>query len=143
MTSRDVQSKRGLHVVGCNPRLRSDGPQRTVNPDVASLEIGEAEPLEFGRRQHVSLVSSKITTTHFPGVAGAARHEGKALNAGDLARCGWRPQPSVQGREPRRGGRRGVGWVRSTCEGGESRWREGALLDDATDAGKEWGLWRH
>jgi hypothetical protein len=53
------------------------------------------------------------------------------------------PQLSAQGREPRREGWRGIGWVRSTDEGGESRWREGALLDDATGAGKERGLWRH
>ena len=34
---------------------------------------------------------------------------------------------------------RGVGRVHSTEEGGESRWREGALLDGATPAGKERG----
>jgi len=28
-------------------------------------------------------------------------------------------------------------------ERGESRWREGALLDGATPARKEWRLWRH
>jgi len=38
---------------------------------------------------------------------------------------------------------RGVGRVHSTDEGGESRWREGALLDGATPAGKERRLWRH
>jgi|ERR1051325_2194636 hypothetical protein len=32
---------------------------------------------------------------------------------------------------------RGVGRAHSTAEGGESRWREGALLEDATPAGKE------
>jgi RNA-directed DNA polymerase len=32
---------------------------------------------------------------------------------------------------------RGVGRAHSTDEGGESRWREGALLEDATPAGKE------
>src|SRR6266511_1109384 len=35
---------------------------------------------------------------------------------------------------------RGVGRVRSTDEGGESRWREGALLEDATSARKELGI---
>src|SRR6266511_4761255 len=36
--------------------------------------------------------------------------------------------------------RRGVGRVRITDEGGESRWREGALLEDATSARKELGI---
>lgn len=90
----------------------------------------------------MSSVSSKSTAMHSPGVSGAARRDGKTLNAGDLVWSGWRPQPPVQGREPRREDRRGVGWVRSTREGGESRWREGALLEDATLAGKEWGLWQ-
>jgi hypothetical protein len=83
--------------------------------------------MEAGRRQHASSVSSKTTTMRSPGVAGAARRDRKALNTGDLDRRGWLPRPSAQGREPRRKGRRGVGWVRSTDEGGESRWREGAL----------------
>lgn len=35
-----------------------------------------------------------------PGVTGAARRERKALNTGDLVRCGWPPQPRQQGRKP-------------------------------------------
>lgn len=140
---RGVQQKRGQYAVGGNPRLRRDGPQREANPDVASRVSGEAEPLFIRRRQYVSGRCSMDAPTRSSGVAGAARREGKALNTGDLDRSGWQPQPSAQGRKPRREGRRGVGRVRSTGEGGESRWREGALLDDATPAGKERRLWQH
>ncbi|MSP59087.1 MAG: hypothetical protein EXR72_01890 [Myxococcales bacterium] len=45
-------------------------------------------------------MGSKNAPTHSPGVAGAARRDGKALNTGDLVRCGWHPQPQAQGREP-------------------------------------------
>jgi hypothetical protein len=38
---------------------------------------------------------------------------------------------------------REVGRVHGTSEGGESRWRDGALLEDATFAVKEGGLWEH
>src|SRR5215212_3371376 len=78
-----------------------------------------------------------------PGEAGAARCEGSALNTGDLDRRGQQPRPGVQGRKLRPPGRRGVGRVRSTGEGGETHWREGALPDEANRARKERGLWRH
>ena len=102
-----------------------------------------AEPLDGWRKQNVPAKCSTGAPARTPGVAGTARREGKTLNVGDLDRSGWRPQPEAQGRKPRPWGRRGVGGVRSTCEGGESRWREGALLDGAYRAAKERGLWRH
>ena len=100
-----------------------------------------AEPLEPWRRQHATGRRSTKALLRITGVIGAARREGKALNVGDLDRSGRRPRPQLQGRKPRAEGRREVGWVRSTSEGGENRWREGALLDGATSAGKERRLW--
>jgi hypothetical protein len=38
---------------------------------------------------------------------------------------------------------RGVGEAGSTDEGGESRWREGASLGNATKARTERRLWKH
>ena len=78
-----------------------------------------------------------------PGVIGTARREGKALNTGDLDRRGLQPRTVAQGVSRGQGAGPGVGWVRSTEEGDESRWREGALLEEATAAGKERRLWRH
>jgi hypothetical protein len=46
-------------------------------------------------------------------------------------------------RQPRPRVGREVGRVHGTDEGGESRWRDGALLDDVAGAVKERGLWRH
>jgi hypothetical protein len=78
----------------------------------------------------------------------AGNQRGKVVEAAGSLRVGrdrrsWRLQPRAQGRKPRRVGRREVGRVRSTGEGGESRWREGALLDEANLARKERGLWQH
>lgn len=141
--SRGLQQKRGRKAMGCNPWLRSGGPQRTANPDVASSINGEAEPLGEWAKAACDGKDSTRAPSHSPGVAGAARRDRNALNTGDLDRCGWQPQPTAQGRKPRRADRRGVGRVRSTDEGGENRRREGALLDDATPAGKERRLWQH
>ena len=47
------------------------------------------------------------------------------------------PTTGHQGREPRTRAGRGVGRGRSTREGGESRWREGPLLDDASLQGRD------
>jgi len=46
-------------------------------------------------------------------------------------------------RQPRQRVGREVGRVHGTGEGGESRWRNGALLDDVAIAVKERGLWQH
>ena len=143
MRSRDLQQKRGWKAVDRNPRLRSDGPQRTANPGVASSVKGEAEPLGESAKAVRDGKFSTRAPSRSPGVAGVARRDRNALNVGDLAWCGRQPQLIAQGRKPRRSGRRGVGRVRSTDEGGESRWREGALLDAVTDAGKERRLWQH
>ena len=102
-----------------------------------------AEPLSTWRRQHAVGRSSTGAPQRITGVTGTARREGRALNVGDLDRCddGRNAGHKAASRGAEAG--RGVGWVRSTCEGDESRWREGALLDDATRAGKEGRLWRH
>jgi hypothetical protein len=102
-----------------------------------------AEPLSTWRRQHAVGRSSTGAPPRITGVTGTARREGRTLNVGDLD---WRDDGCNSGYKaagPRSWGQRGVGWVRSTCEGDESRWREGALLDDATYAGKEGRLWQH
>src|SRR5713101_1915203 len=78
-----------------------------------------------------------------PGVSGTARRDRNALNAGGLAWRGSQPRPDAQGRKPRWPGQARSRTVRSTGEGGESRWREGALLEEATPAGKDRRLWRH
>ena len=105
---------------------------------------GEAEPVRSRRRQQAStkLLDSEWSMSS-PGVAGTARSERKALNVGDLVRCGLQPQLAAQGREPRRTGRREVGGFRSTDETDESQWREGNSLSNAHDARKERGLWQH
>lgn len=102
-----------------------------------------AEPLLPRRRQNALRRSSTEAAAHITGETGTARREGNVTNVGDLDRCDWRLQPRAQGRKPRLMGRREVGRVRSTNEGGESRWREGALLDEANLARKERGLWQH
>src|SRR3954463_4823810 len=103
-----------------------------------------AEPLIIWRTQHASGRCSTYAPARITGVAGTARREGRALNVGDLARCGWQPQPPNQGRQTEAVGRRGVGGAHSTDEGDESRWREGdAPPGDATPAGKDRRLWRH
>jgi hypothetical protein len=111
-----------------------------------------AEPLNYWRTQHASGRCSMNAPARITGVAGTARREGKVLNVGDLAWCGWLPQPANQGCQTKAAGQRGVGGAHSTDEGGESRWREGkvparrgrdALPGDATRAGKDRRLWRH
>jgi hypothetical protein len=90
------------------------------------------------RRQHTPGRCSTYAPACITGVAGTARREGKALNVGDLVRCGWQPQLPNQGRQTEAVDRRGVGGAHSTDEGGESRWREGdAPPGDATPAGKD------
>ncbi len=103
----------------------------------------EAEPLQARRRQHAVGKVLDGSPPRSLGVAGTARRDRKALNVGDLDRSGRQPQPAVQGRELRLWTGRGVREARSTDESGESRWREGASLSNATPAGKERGLWRH
>ena len=128
---------------GRNPWLRNDGPNAS-EPIGSPVRIDVmAEPLVSRRRQHAPRKCSTKAAAHITGETGTARREGNATNVGDLDRCNWRLQPRAQGRKPRSGGRREVGRVRSTSEGGESRWREGALLDEANLARKERGLWQH
>jgi hypothetical protein len=140
---RGLQQKRGRDAVGGNLRLRSDGPQRTANLDVASSINGEAEPLGESVKAVRDRKDSTSALARSPGVAGAARRKRNALNAGDLDRRRWQRQPNAQGRKPRRADRRGVGRAHSTDDGGENRRREGTLLDEATHAGKERRLWQH
>ena len=102
-----------------------------------------AEPLVSRRRQHATRRCSTDAAAHITGETGTARREENVTNVGDLDRCNWRLQPRAQGRKPRHVGRREVGRVRSTCEGGEGRRKEGALLDEANLARKERGLWQH
>ena len=142
---RGVQQKRSQNALGREPRVAKLRAVACSKPRCSLVtRIEEAEPLQVRRRQQTPtkwldrewLVSSS-------GVAGTARSKRKALNVRDLDRRGLQPQPSAQGRKPRRTGRREVGGARSTVEDGESRWREGASLGNATSAGKEGRLWRH
>jgi len=104
---------------------------------------GDAEPLQAWRRQHDSGSSLTSAPSWSSGVAGTARSERKALNVRDLDQIeanetdGTRPQS--------RGGQaeRGVGEARSTVEGSESCWREGASLGTAASAVKDGRLWQH
>jgi hypothetical protein len=105
-------------------------------------KIEEAEPLQSWRRQHTPGRSSTKAPVRSSGVAGTARRERNALNVGDLVASGWQPHPTEQDRKSRREGRRGVGGVHGTDEGGESRWRDGASLEEASEAGKEGRLWQ-
>jgi hypothetical protein len=60
---RGVQQKRGRNAVGGNPRLRSGGPQRAANPDVASSISGEAEPLgDWAKAARGGKVLDRCTT---------------------------------------------------------------------------------
>ena len=128
---------------GRNTRLRNSGPNASEPRGSPVRTVVTAEPLQPGRRQHAARRCSINASLRLTGVTGTARCEGKALNVGGLDQRGRQPQPQAQGRKPRLAGWREVGWVRSTREGGESHWREGALLDEAFPAGKEWRLWRH
>src|SRR3989442_7201511 len=107
--------------------------------------MGEAEPLQSGRRPHASGRCSVDTPRRSSGVAGTARGERNALNTGALAGRGSRPQRGAQD------GSRGVAaYTREESDGAIVLTRavkavggKGTQLDDATPAGKGRGLWRH
>lgn len=103
---------------------------------------GEAELLERQRRQHRPARVGKSTGLLTRGIRdGTPRREDAEHGRPRLERVATATK--AQGASQGRGAGRGVGRVHCTWEGGESRWRDGALLDDATSAGKEGGLWRH
>lgn len=98
--------------------------------------IGEAEPLERRRRQHrpasVGAGTGLLTRGSRDGTSRRASAEHGRPRSERVATA-----TAVQGASQGRRAGRGVGWVHGTGEGGESRWRDGALLDDATTAAKE------
>ena len=142
---RGVQQKRSQNAVGCKPTVAKLRAVACSKPRCSLVRShGEAEPLRGGRRQQAptKLLDSEWSMPS-PGVTGTARSERKALNVGDLVRCGLQPQLAVQGCEPRKLGRREVGEIHSTDEAGESRRREGNSLSNAHEARKERRLWQH
>jgi hypothetical protein len=98
--------------------------------------IGEAEPLERRRRQHRPASVGKSTGLLTRGSRdGTSRREGAEHGRPRSERVATATE--AQGASQGQGAERGVGRVHGTDEGGESRWRDGALLDDATTAAKE------
>jgi hypothetical protein len=139
---RGTRQKRDQNVAGCILRLRSSGPNVSEPRRSLVKEIGEAEPLEKRRRQNRPARVGKGT-----GLLTRGSRDG-TLRRVNVEHGRSRPDrmaTETEGQGASRGQRAGreVGRVRSTCDGGESHSREGALLDDATTAVKERGLWRH
>ena len=97
---------------------------------------GEAEPLESWRRQHRPVIVGKgtglLTRGSRDGTSGREDAEHGRPRSERVATA-----TKAQGGSRGRGAGRGVGRVHGTCEGGESRWRDGALLDEATTAVKD------
>jgi hypothetical protein len=97
---------------------------------------GEAEPLVSGRRQHRPVIVGKgtglLTRGSRDGTSGREGVEHGRPRPERIATATW-DQGASQGQVARRG----VGRVHGTDEGGESRRRDGALLDDATTAVKD------
>jgi len=60
-------------------------------------QVGEAEPLQNGRRQHPPRSTTTRAAAGSLGVSGMARRQGDTLNTGDLVVSGQRPQRVVQG----------------------------------------------
>jgi hypothetical protein len=103
---------------------------------------GEAEPLGSWRRQNGPVIVGKrtglLTRGSRDGTSGREDAEHGRSRSERVATA-----TKAQGGSRGRGAGREVGRVHGTDEGGESRWRDGALLDDATSAAKERGLWEH
>lgn len=97
---------------------------------------GEAEPLESWRRQYRPVKVGKgtglLTRGSRDGTSGREDAEHGRPRTGRVATA-----TKEQGGSQDLGTVRGVGRVHGTEEGGESRWRDGALLDDATTVEKD------
>ena len=142
MVPRGTRQKRGQNAAGCNLGLRSNGPNVSEPRRSLVKEIGEAEPLEKRRRQNRPARVGKGTGLLTRGSRdGTLRRVKVEHGRSRLDRVAT--ETGAQGASRGQWAGREVGRVRSTGEGGESRSREGALLDDATTAVKERGLWRH
>jgi hypothetical protein len=151
VTSRDVRQKRDRKAAGCT-LCGCEVTGRNVSEPMSSLvkRNGEAEPLGRWRntlaqgsvRQHGPIRVGRCVGLLARGSRdGTPRREDAEHGRprSERVATATEAQDASQGQ----GAGRGVGRVHCTREGGESRWREGALLDDASSAGKERGLWEH
>jgi hypothetical protein len=136
-TPRGVRQKRDRNAAGCTP-CGCEMAGRNMTEPMCSLVkgTGGAEPLESWRRQNRPVIVGKctglLTRGSRDGTSGreSAEHGRPRSERVATATCG-------QGASRDGGAGRGVGRVHCTCEGGENRWRDGALLDDATTAAKD------
>ncbi len=103
-----------------------DASRNSSEPDSVPLRtVRMATPPESAEACHRRGSNEQEHSPGPPGWLGAARIERLVRNLGDPVR--W-VEPNAEGQDISRGGRREVGWARSSVEAGQRRWSEGALL---------------